>query len=43
MAQDSFFNFSLALEKGPHNAIPNGIGGDFLTFEAPSGKKVRAC
>jgi hypothetical protein len=38
--QYSFFNFSLALEKGPHNVIPNGIGGDFFTFEAPNGESL---
>ncbi|KAJ5184018.1 hypothetical protein N7492_001634 [Penicillium capsulatum] len=31
-----FFNFTLALEMGPHNAIPNGVCGDFYSFDAPA-------
>ena len=31
-----FDAFYLALERGPHNAIPNGIGGDFVKFTAPN-------
>ena len=34
---DDFFNFTLALETGPHNAIPNGVCGDFYSFDAPAG------
>ncbi|KAI4598432.1 hypothetical protein KJ359_002842 [Pestalotiopsis sp. 9143b] len=30
--------FSMELEETSHDAIPNGIGGDFALFTAPSGK-----
>jgi tyrosinase len=31
-----FESFFLALEKGPHNAIPTGIHGDLMGFTAPN-------
>ncbi|KAE9375970.1 Di-copper centre-containing protein [Stipitochalara longipes BDJ] len=34
--QEEFFSFSLGLEMGPHDAIPNLINGDFFSFEAPN-------
>ena len=34
---DDFHEFVMALELGPHDVIPNGVGGDFLMFTAPNG------
>jgi tyrosinase len=34
----TYFDFLLALEAGPHNAMPNGVCGDFYSFDAPAGK-----
>jgi tyrosinase len=34
----TYFEFLLALEMGPHNSIPNGVCGDFFSFDAPAGK-----
>ncbi|KAK0755793.1 hypothetical protein N5P37_011667 [Trichoderma harzianum] len=34
--QSDYQTFRNALEHGPHKEIPNGIGGDFITFAAPS-------
>lgn len=36
LEKTDFINFSMALEIGPHNGIPNNIGGDFLLSEAPN-------
>jgi tyrosinase len=36
LSQTDYKSFFLQLEKGPHNQIPNGIGGDFLKFTAPN-------
>lgn len=36
LSQADYKTFFLQLEKGPHNQIPNGIGGDFLKFTAPN-------
>lgn len=36
LKQPDYESFLTRLEKGPHNQIPNGIGGDFLTFTAPN-------
>lgn len=36
LSQADYKSFFLQLEKGPHNQIPNGIGGDFLKFTAPN-------
>ncbi|PYI34945.1 Di-copper centre-containing protein [Aspergillus indologenus CBS 114.80] len=33
--QDDYTSFFFALEKGPHDTIPNGIRGDFFSFTAP--------
>ncbi|KAH8668672.1 hypothetical protein BX600DRAFT_510745 [Xylariales sp. PMI_506] len=33
---DDFHEFIMALESGPHDAIPNGVGGDFLILTAPN-------
>jgi len=43
LQRESFFNFSLSLEMGPHVAIPNWINGDFISFEAPNGNHVTIC
>lgn len=32
----TYEEFFLALESGPHNQIPNGIRGDFMSFTAPN-------
>jgi tyrosinase len=36
--QKTFDKFFIYLELGPHNGIPQGIRGDFMTFTAPYGK-----
>jgi tyrosinase len=36
LSQADYQSFFTSLEKGPHNQIPNGIGGDFLRFTAPN-------
>jgi len=38
LAQTTFDQFNVALEHGPHDHIPNNIGGDFTTVESPNGK-----
>lgn len=38
MAMDSYEDFNLGLEHGPHLAIPQSIRGDFSLLTAPSGK-----
>jgi tyrosinase len=35
--QEDFPEFVEALENGPHDVIPFGVGGDFMTFTAPNG------
>jgi hypothetical protein len=37
LKKDDFYGFNLALEMGPHDTIPTGIGGDFRAFTAPNG------
>ena len=37
---EDLHDFSLTLEKRSHDAIPNGIGGDFYLFTAPNGKQM---
>jgi hypothetical protein len=34
----TYADFFIAVEEGPHSAIPNGIGGDFLFATAPNGE-----
>jgi tyrosinase len=36
--QKTFYNFTEAMEEGPHDAVPNGVNGDFFTLESPNGK-----
>ena len=36
--EDDLLLFTLKLESGPHNTIPSGIRGDFLSFNAPAGR-----
>jgi tyrosinase len=36
-----YLDFLLSLEMGPHNAMPNGVCGDFFSFDAPAGKLKR--
>ena len=36
--EDDLLAFTLRLEDEPHNTIPFGIRGDFLSFNAPAGK-----
>lgn len=36
LLQPNYESFLDSIVKGPHNQIPNGIGGDFLTFTAPN-------
>lgn len=36
--RDDFSRFVLDLEGAPHNTIPAGIRGDFLSFTAPAGE-----
>lgn len=36
LRQPDYQTFHNELEHGPHKEIPNGIGGDFMTFAAPS-------
>lgn len=38
MDENDLLLFTLKLESGPHNTIPFGIRGDFLSFNAPAGK-----
>ena len=38
--QKTYDKFFLYLELGPHNGIPQGIQGDFMTFTAPYGKSL---
>lgn len=38
MQEEDFREFNLKLEDAPHNAIPFGIRGDFLSFNAPAGR-----
>jgi tyrosinase len=38
LAEDDLLLFTLKLESGPHNTIPMGIRGDFLSFNAPAGR-----
>ncbi|KZL65283.1 tyrosinase central domain containing protein [Colletotrichum tofieldiae] len=37
LAEKTYDGFRAALEDGPHNAIPLGLGGDFAAFTAPNG------
>ncbi|KZZ99247.1 putative domain, di-copper centre [Beauveria brongniartii RCEF 3172] len=36
MEQETFANFSAALETGPHDAVPNNVCGDFYYLESPN-------
>lgn len=36
--KQDYRSFMFALEKGPHDTIPNGIRGDFFSFTAPYGE-----
>jgi tyrosinase len=38
LEEKDLLEFNLQLEDAPHNAIPYGIRGDFLSFNAPAGK-----
>lgn len=38
LRQETFYGFTEALEGGAHDAVPNGIAGDFYTLESPNGK-----
>ena len=38
--QDDFDEFVMALERGPHDVIPNGVGGDFFMLTAPNGTLI---
>ena len=38
LEQEDLLSFTLELEDAPHNTIPFGIRGDFLSFNAPAGK-----
>lgn len=40
MSSESYEEFFLALERGPHDIIPGGIRGDFTSFTAPNGKSA---
>lgn len=40
-SHESLAEFSMGLEETSHDAIPNGIGGDFSLFTAPSGKSMK--
>ncbi|PWY74371.1 Di-copper centre-containing protein [Aspergillus heteromorphus CBS 117.55] len=35
LSQEDYESFFFALEKGPHDTIPNGVRGDFFSFTAP--------
>lgn len=37
LKHDDFHEFLMALERGPHDAIPHGVGGDFMMLTAPNG------
>jgi hypothetical protein len=37
MVEEDLLLFTLKLESGPHNTIPFGIRGDFLSFNTPAG------
>ena len=37
LLEPDYESFNIALEKGPHNAVPATIRGDFLRVTAPSG------
>lgn len=41
LEEDDLLNFTLKLESGPHDTIPYGIRGDFMSFNAPAGKRCR--
>ncbi|KAK3360539.1 putative tyrosinase [Lasiosphaeria hispida] len=36
MSRDTFYDFTETLEGGSHDAVPNGINGDFYTLESPN-------
>lgn len=38
LEEDSYYEFVIALEKGPHDTIPVGVGGDFMYLTAPNGR-----
>lgn len=40
LSQADYGAFFADFEQGPHNAIPQFIKGDFLTFTAPNGKSL---
>ena len=40
LKHDDFYEFFRALEMGPHDVIPNGVGGDFQMLTAPNGKSI---
>lgn len=40
LAQEDFWDFVTAVEDGPHDAIPHGVGGDFMLLTAPNGMFV---
>lgn len=35
---EDYFDFLLLVEHGPHNTVPNAVGGDFARFVAPAGR-----
>ena len=36
--EEELSTFIFRLEVGPHNTIPQAVGGDFLSFTAPAGQ-----
>lgn len=39
---DTYMQFLLDIENGPHNAVPNAVKGDFYSFTAPYGKAAHS-
>lgn len=42
LQHDDYFDFLLLVEHGPHNTVPNSVGGDFARFVAPAGTSTVA-
>jgi len=40
LSEKNFYAFTERLEGGAHDAVPNGIAGDFYTLESPNGQSL---
>ena len=43
LSQPDYLAFFKAFETGAHNAIPQFVSGDFLSFTAPNGEQMTFC